>query len=238
MKLDILYFGAHPDDVELSCGGTVIKLVKAGKKSGIIDLTEAELSTSGTVFSRKKETNTASRLLGIDIRENLKIKDGNIENNEWNRLLIIKKIRDYRPRIVFIPYPEDRHPDHIHTSILLKEAIFYSGLEKISTILNGTNQLSYRPDKIIYYMQTNIFNPSFIIDITDEYILKMKSIRAYKSQFFHPRKKGKKTFISEKKFIDYLEARAKFYGFQIGVKFGEPFYIDSIVKLSTDSLFI
>ena len=131
MKLNILAFSAHPDDVELSCGGTIAKLTKNEYKVGIVDLTEAELSTRGTVELRRNETDNATKVLNLDIRENLKIPDGQIENSFSNRLKVINCIRKYRPEIIFAPFFEDRHPDHIHTSILVNESNFYSGLAKI-----------------------------------------------------------------------------------------------------------
>jgi bacillithiol biosynthesis deacetylase BshB1 len=231
MNLDAVFFGAHPDDAELSCGGTIIKLVESGKKAGIIDLTRGELGTRGTDKIRTRETKNACKILGVKIRDNLGFKDTNIENTFLNRLKIIKSIRKYRPKIIFLPYPSDRHPDHIHTSITVKESAFYAGLAKLKTRYNGKTQTHHRPEKMIYYMQTYTFEPSFIVDITEQFEKKMKAVKCYYSQFYNKNIKGPSTFISDKKFIEYIEARAAFYGFQIGVKYGEPFYMEEKLKI-------
>ena len=152
-ELDVLFFAAHPDDAELCCGGTIAALVNAGKKTGIIDLTRGELGTRGSVKQREIEARKASEILGIDTRENLGIRDGNIINNHANRLKIIKVIRKYRPKIIFFPHYYDRHPDHYNTHYLIKEAAFYSGLEKIKT----PGLKAYRAKRNIYYMQTYSF---------------------------------------------------------------------------------
>lgn len=237
MKLDVLCFAAHPDDAELCCGGTLIKLAKSGKKTGIIDLTLGELSTRGTLKLREKETSSANKVLGVSIRENLKISDGNIENTPENRLKIISAVRYYQPKIVFIPYHNDRHPDHTNANKLIKEAVFYSGLEKITSSRSGASQKAYRPNKNLYYMQTYTFEPSFIIDITDEYKAKTQAVKCYSSQFYKPGSKGPETFISNKNFSEYTEARARFYGFQAGVEYGEPFCYEQPIKLTLSNLF-
>jgi len=237
VKLDALFFAAHPDDAELCCGGTIAKLSNNGRKTGIVDLTLGELGTRGSVKLRAKEASAAGKLLGISVRENLEFKDGNIENTYANRLKVISIIRHYKPDIVFIPYHEDRHPDHTNTNKLIKEAVFFSGLEKIQTKRNAALQKAYRPQKNIYYMQTYTFKPSFIIDITEEYPLKKKVMQCYGSQFYNPKNKGTETFISNKNFSDFTEARAIFYGFQIGVKYGEPFFTELPVNLAMSNLF-
>lgn len=230
-QLDVIFFGSHPDDVELSCGGTLIKLVESGRKTGIIDLTKGEYGTRGSVKTRTQETKNACKILGVKIRENLGLSDTNIENTTTNRLKIIKSIRKYKPKIIFLPYPSDRHPDHIHSSILVKESAFYSGLAKLKTKLNRKAQTHHRPAKMIYYMQTYTFEPSFIVDITEQFTKKMKAVKCYHSQFYSIKNKGPSTFISDKKFIEYIEARAAFYGFQIGVKYGEPFFMEEKLKI-------
>jgi len=236
-KLDVLIFSAHPDDAELGCGGTLIKLANSGKKTGIIDLTKGELGTRGSVTLRRKEAEKASRILGIKIRQNIKLKDGNIQNTSVNRLKLIKIIRYYKPELIFLPYPKDRHPDHTHASVLVKESAFYSGLAKIRTIYNKEVQLYHRPAKLIYFMQTYTFEPSFIIDISNEFGKKMKAIECYASQFYNKKFKGTDTFISDKKFKDFIEARAKFYGFMIGTKYGEPFYMEEKLNIEPLNLF-
>jgi bacillithiol biosynthesis deacetylase BshB1 len=242
MKLDALFFGTHPDDIEITCGGTVIKLVKAKKKVGIVDLTLGELSTRGNVKSRQQEARASDKILGVKFRENLKLKDGSIENSYENRLKIIKIIRKYTPHLVFLPYQKDRHPDHINASVMIREAAFFSGLAKIKTKKYGAAQSAsggpYRPKKLIYYMHAYQFEPSFIIDITGEFNSKMEALKCYKSQFHDPsNKKEPETFISDKKFWEFIEARARFYGFQIGVRYGEPFFTEEKLNLSTEAFF-
>lgn len=236
MKLDALFFAAHPDDVELSCGGTLLKLTRSGKKVGIIDLTEGELGTRGSKQIRRKEARNAGNVLGVHVRENLRFPDGNIVNSLQNRLKIIELIRHYTPDILFIPFDHDRHPDHGHASELVTESAFYSGLTKIMTKKNGRAQNAFRPAKNIYFMQTYTFEPSFIVDITPEFDDKMKAIRCYGSQFYKPGDKGPQTFISQKKFIDYIEARARHYGFQIGSEYGEPFFVYESIRLDVEGI--
>lgn len=231
-NLDALFFAAHPDDVELSAGGTVIKLVKSGCKVGIIDLTQGELSTRGNLKSRAIETKNASEVMGIHVRENLKISDGNIENNEKNRKKIIEVVRKYRPKIVFAPYHNDRHPDHVNASHLLRESFFYAGLTKIKTKLEA-----YRPSKIYYYAQHFDIPTSFIFDISDVYEEKIKAVKCYQTQFFTGETKGPQTYISGKSFSDNLEARSINWGFKIGVKYGEPFFTEGDIKVTEETLF-
>lgn len=230
-NLDALFFAAHPDDVELSCGGMIIKLISTGRKIGIIDLTQGELSTRGNLKSRAIETKNASKALGIHIRENLKIPDGNIENNEKNRKKIIEAVRKYRPKYVFAPYPKDRHPDHINASRVLTEAFFYAGLSKIKTKLEA-----YRPEKVLYYAQHYDITASFIFDISDVYEKKIEAMKCYKTQFF-TNEKGPQTYISGKAFSDNFEARARRWGFKIGAEYGEPYFTESDIKITEETLF-
>jgi bacillithiol biosynthesis deacetylase BshB1 len=231
MNLDILIFAAHPDDAELGMGGTIAKFVAEGKSVGIIDFTEAELSSNGTVEIRRGETAEASKILNISIRENLKIPDGKVRVEDAIVSSVIKLLRKHKPRVVFAPYFNDRHPDHIGASKIVKEAIFFAGLKKIETELDSEKQKVHRPSKFYYYMQTYEFTPSFIIDITEHFDTKMKSVQAYKSQFHYPSKKGEHTFINDSKFIKMLEARARHYGFQIRKEFGEPFFSEEAIEL-------
>lgn len=230
MKLDILAFSAHPDDIELSCGGTIVKLVKAGYKLGLVDLTEAELSTRGTVTLRKQETERSSKILKLSVRDNLKIRDGQIDYNEENRLKVINCIRKYQPKIILAPYFEDRHPDHVHTSNLISKSNFYSGLAKIESEYS-----SYRAKNVIYYYQHLVDKPSFVVDITDEFDTKMEAVRVFTSQFYNPESKEPETYISNKQFFESLQNRAQHFGYQIGVKYGEPFFVKSIIKI--DNIF-
>ncbi len=234
-ELDALFFAAHPDDAELCCGGTIASLVKAGKRIGIIDITKGELGTRGSVLLRKIEAKNATKILGMKIRENLGIPDGCIKNSPANRLKVINAIRKYRPKVVFFPHYNDRHPDHYNAHILVKEAVFYSGLSKIQT----KGLTAYRPKRNINYMQTYTFEPNIIMDISETYQIKMNAIKCYSSQFFNediPEKPAPETFISTAVFMEFIEARAKFYGFKIGVKYGEAFYTEEKIKLTSHIL--
>lgn len=233
MNINFLAFAAHPDDAELSMGGTIAKMIKLGKTFGIIDLTQGELGTRGTKQTRKEEADEASKILGVTIRENLKFPDGNIFVNDKNTLSIIQIIRKYRPKIIFAPYFNDRHPDHIEASKLIKRAMFFAGLPKIKTTYDGKTQEAFRPKKLFYFIQTYEFEPSFIVDISDTFDVKMKSMKAYKTQFHSEEKidAGPKTFISDPEFLKYLEARSKTFGFKIGKKYGEPFFTEEALEL-------
>ncbi len=231
MKLDVLIFAAHPDDAELSMGGTIIKLTKAGLSVGLIDLTRGELGTRGTPEIREAEAEEASKILGLTIRENLNLPDGKIKMNEEAMLKVVSMIRKFKPKILFAPYFNDRHPDHIGTSQIVKEAMFFTGLPKIITFEAGKNQSAYRPLKLFYFMQTYQFEPKFIVDISDAFEDKMKSVLAFGTQFYNPESKEPETFISQPKFIKYLEARALAYGFQIGKGYGEPFFCEEEIEL-------
>lgn len=224
--MDILAFGAHPDDVELSCGGTLLKLAKKGLQTGIIDLTMAELSTEGNPQRRRKEAEAAARILKISERQNLKIPDGGIENKEAYRLLVIDAIRKYRPGLVFAPYPYDRHPDHGNASQLVSDSCFYAGLEKIKT-----GHEAYRPVTVIYYYQHWVEQPVFIVDISEDFETKMKAVQAYKSQFVHDAK-GKSTFINRSEFLQSVKNRAEYFGYQINAQYGEPFFIRLPMKIN------
>lgn len=230
MKLDILVFAAHPDDAELSMGGTIAKLSDAGLKVGIIDLTQGEMSTRGNPKLRREEAKKASSILKITNRENLSLSDGDISLSQGNLKKVVSAIRKYKPKIIFAPYFNDRHPDHIDTSNLIKRAMFSVGLKKFRTVFNDKIQQQYRPAKIFYYMQTYLFNPSFIIDVSDHFLQKMEAVKTFQSQFHNPSIKDEDTFISKPDFLEYVEVRAKFYGFQIGKRYGEPFYCEEQIE--------
>jgi bacillithiol biosynthesis deacetylase BshB1 len=236
MYLDVIIFASHPDDAELSMGGTIAKLTKNNLKVGIIDFTRGELGTRGTPEIRQKEAAKASIILKIEIRENLLIPDGNIQINQENLIKVITTIRKYKPKIIFAPYFNDRHPDHIDASLLAKRAMFQSGLKQIKTFDKNVPQDSYRPLHLYYYMQTYTFEPSFIVDISDSFEIKMKAVKAYSSQFYNPKSKEPETFVSRPDFIRYLESRALFYGFQIGKSYGEPFFCEEKTELDIISL--
>lgn len=228
MKLDILIFGAHPDDVELACSGTIIKHIKQGLKIGVIDLTKGELGTRGNSETRRKETIEATKVLGISIRENMNFKDGFFLNDESHRLDIIKKIRKYRPNIVITNAPSDRHPDHGRSSDLTIDSCFLSGLEKIDT-----NQEFWRPKHIYHYIQFNNILPDFVVDITKEMDEKIQSILCYKSQFYNPDSNETETIISSEDFLDSIKYRAKDLGRQSDCKYAEGFITNQNLKVNS-----
>ena len=236
MNLDSIVFAAHPDDAELSMGGTIAKMTANNFKVGIIDFTKGELGTRGTPEIRQKEARKAGDILKISVRENLLIPDGNVSDNKENLMKVIMTIRRYKPKIIFAPYFNDRHPDHIDVSILVKRAMFQCGLSKIKTFDKETAQVPFRPAHLYYYMQTYTFDPTFIIDISDSFETKMKAVNAYESQFHDPKSKEPETFISKPSFISYVESRAHFYGFQIRKNYGEPFYCEEKIELDLISL--
>lgn len=228
-----MFIGAHPDDIELNCGGTVLKLVESGKNVGIIDLTEGELSTRGNRRSRVLETSAASKLLGISFRENLKIRDGSIEINKINRKKIIRVLRKYKPEIVFAPYPNDRHPDHIYAGNLIRESVFYSGLMKIRT----GNLKAFRPQKLYFYRSAIDIPVSFIFDISSVFKKKLEVLKCYRTQFYDSESKEPETFISSSFFRNEIEARARHYGFKIGAEFGEPYYSYDAIRINDKNIF-
>jgi len=228
MKLDILVFGAHPDDVELGCGGTVIKEVQSGKKVGIIDLTRGELGTRGTTESRDEETKKATEILGVVIRENMNFKDGFFKDDEEHKLSLIKKIRQYRPEIVITNALSDRHPDHSRGSQITIDACFLAGLEKIET-----GQKIWRPRSIYHYIQFNNLLPDLVVDISKQMNLKIKAVKAYKTQFYNPESKESKTIISSEDFLESLSYRAKDLGRQSNCKYAEGFIAHQLPKMES-----
>jgi bacillithiol biosynthesis deacetylase BshB1 len=196
MKLDVLAIGAHPDDIELTCSGTIIKLVREGKKVGILDITEGELGTRGSRAQRSDEARAAASLMGVSHRENLNIADGNIVVNRENILSLIQVIRRWSPDTLLIPFGHDRHPDHVHAHTLCREAWFYAGLSKIQTVHDGIAQDPYRPLRFYQFMQWHEFEPSFIVDVTDCWDQRMDAVRAYKSQFYDPNSPDPQTILS------------------------------------------
>ena len=230
MKCDALFFGAHPDDVELTAGGTVARLTQLGYKTGIVDLTHGEAGTRGSGDLRDQEAENAGKVLGISVRINLHLPDTNIENTRENQLKIIKALRTFRPDVIFIPYWEDRHPDHGRASHLCREAAFYSGLRKIETAGDdGNPQDAFRPKRIVYcrarYEYAREHGFPFIVDISDTFHLKMKAVEAYASQFHNPSYQSDEplTHISTPDFLQVIETKARHYGSLIDKKYGEPF---------------
>lgn len=224
MHVDVLAIGAHPDDIELSCGGTIAKLVNDGHTVALADITQGELGTRGNKEIRAKEAAEAAKVLGVVTRRNLKIPDGDIELSKANIRKVITLIRELRPKILIIPHSIERHPDHVHAHRLCKEAWFYSGLRKIETSLGGASQKPHRPDNFFEFMQWYEFTPSFIVDISNTFDAKMKAIKAHASQFYDPRSKDPETLLSRPEFLERIETDCEYYGKKIGAKYGEPFY--------------
>lgn len=223
MKVDILAIGAHPDDVELSCSGTLYNHKILGQKIGICDLTQGELGSRGTVETRYAEAAVASKILDIDHRINLKLADGFFENNKENQLKLIKVIRDLQPEIILCNAPKDRHPDHGKGAQLVNDACFLSGLKMIET-----GQDAWRPKRVLNYIQDFYIEPDLIIDISQSFEKKMESIKAYGTQFFEKESTDRtKTYISSDKFLSSIEARAQLFGKRIGVQYGEGFLMNN-----------
>lgn len=234
-KVDILAVGAHPDDVELSAGGVVAKHVSAGKKVAIVDLTEGELGSRGTVQSRYKEAENASEILGVSHRVNIKLADGFFEEDRDSLVKLIAQIRHFQPEIVLANAPNDRHPDHGRGASFIARACFLSGLLKIVTEKDGQQQQHWRPKAVYHYIQDYYLQPDFVIDVSDFVDQKFKAIRAYETQFYNPKIDGPKTPISGKEFFDFLESRMLQYGRTINVKYAEGFIVTR--TLGVDSFF-
>ncbi|HEX5315255.1 MAG TPA: bacillithiol biosynthesis deacetylase BshB1 [Candidatus Kapabacteria bacterium] len=242
MKLDILALAAHPDDVELACAGTLLMNKRAGKRTGIIDCTQGELSTRGTLESRARETDAASQILELDYRANLHMSDGNIELSQENLLRVIVQLRKTRPTILLAPSPHERHPDHEAAAELAHRAAFYAGLVKIETTDDeGNAQEPHRPLLVLHYMQGYSFEPTIIVDVSPVFEERMKAMEAFGSQFNPGQKSDKSgagdrmTILSQPGFVDGLRARASHYGMMIGVRHAEPFWAQT--ALGTKDLF-
>ena len=229
MKVDILAIGAHPDDVELGCGGTLAKLISEGKKVAVVDLTQGELGTRGTNITRAQEAASASEILGISARENLKMKDGFILNSEEYQMQIVKMIRKYQPEIVLANAVDDRHPDHAKAAKLVSDACFLSGLVKIETELDGENQKQWRPKQVFHYIQWKHITPDFVIDISNFMEKKIKACLAYKTQFYDPNSNEPMTPIATKDFLESLTYRAQDLGRLSGVEFAEGFTTEKLL---------
>ena len=238
MKLDILAFGAHPDDVELGCGATIAKEIFLGKKVGIIDLTRGELGTRGSSDLRTIEATNAAIILGVSVRENLDFADGFFINDKKHQLEIIKMIRKYQPEIVLCNAIDDRHIDHAKGSKLVSDACFLSGLIKVETFIESQNQEKWRPKHVYHYMQWKNIKPDFVVDITGFLDKKVASIMAYSSQFYDPKSKEPETPISSKNFIDSITYRAIDLGRLINVDCAEGFTTERFVAIENLSKLI
>ena len=217
-ECDLLFISAHADDTELSCGGTIAKAVKDGLRVGMIDLTRGEMGTRGTPRERAREAARSARILGAVFREHLDFGDGGLRATRDEELQLIDIVRRCRPKIVFSPYPDERHPDHARAGRLITDSSFYAGLRQLKTSLDA-----HRPQAVVYYLQNYMFTPSFIVDVSAAWKTKMRAVAAFKSQFYDPNAKGPTTFISSKKFIDMIEARGKHFGALIGMDYGEAY---------------
>ena len=237
MTLDALAFGAHADDAELSCGGTLIKLAGMGHKTGVVALTRGETGTRGSAETRAREFAQAAEAMGLAVHKMLDIPDGRIEVTWENKLKIIAEIRAHRPRIIFAPYWNDRHPDHENASQLVRASAYLAGLKRIETA-----EEAFRPVKVLFCQSRFEFAPSFIVDITGSQAQKMSAIRAYASQFYRPDRPGSEpepgeTLIGRPEFLELIEARDRRYGAQIGVKYGEAFLVREALRVDDPVVF-
>lgn len=232
MKIDILAIGVHPDDVELSCSGTLMKHIRAGKKIGILDLTKGELGTRGNASLRAKEATAAAKILGVAFRDNLGVKDGFFQNDAAHQLKLIQKIRLYQPEIILCNAVSDRHPDHGRAAQLVSEACFYAGLIKVKTKHKGKEQLPHRPKAVYHYIQDRFIKPDFVVDVTPFIDKKMEAILAFSSQFYNPKSKEPVTPISTSDFIDFVKARMMNFGRDINVKYAEGFTVERTIGVN------
>lgn len=241
MKLDILAFGVHPDDVELGCAGTLLAAVAEGKKVGVIDLTQGELGTRGNAEIRMQEAAAAAKVMQLSVRENLQMADGFFEHNEMNIRKVVQAIRTYQPSIILCNAPEDRHPDHGRSSKLVSDAAFLSGLRKIETFnKEGKPQEAWRPSYVFHYIQDRFIQPSFVIDISAHQEDKMKAILCYTTQFHQEQTELQEpqTYISSPEFLESVKARAMMLGKRIGVQYAEGFISEKVLGLTSFDAFI
>ena len=229
--LDILAFAAHPDDVELSCAGTLMKHIEAGMSVGIVDLTQGEMGSRGTIETRYAEAADASKIMGVSERVNLKMADGFFEINEKNKRLIVEQIRRFRPKIVLVNAVSDRHPDHGRGSQLVSEACFLAGLRRVETSFDGQNQEAYRPEVVYHYIQDYHIQPDFVVDVTDFVDRKIEAIKAYKTQFYDPNSTEPQTPISGEDFFEFITSRMREFGRTAGVKYAEGFTVERYPKV-------
>ena len=228
-KVDILAFAAHPDDVELAASGTIMKHISQGKTVAIVDLTQGELGSRGTIQTRYDEAAAASEIMGIKHRVNLKMADGFFEITEENKRKIVEQIRRFQPEIVLANAVSDRHPDHGRGGQLVSEACFLSGLVKVETEWNGEKQTAHRPKAVYHYIQDYYIKPDFVVDITTFQDRKIAAIQAYKTQFYNPNSKEPKTPISGEDFLDFIKARAMEFGRPIGAQYAEGFTVERFI---------
>jgi N-acetylglucosamine malate deacetylase 1 len=236
MHVDILAFGVHPDDVELGCSGTLLAAIAEGKKVGIIDLTQGELGTRGTIETRYTEASAAAALLGVHVRENLKMRDGFFTNDEAHLLQIITTIRTFTPQIILCNAPDDRHPDHGRSAKLVSDAAFLAGLRKIETKnADGSLQKAYKPAYVFNYIQDKFLQPSFVVDISKHIDKKIDAILCYSTQFHNPNLNEPQTYISSPQFLESVKARALMLGKRIGVQYAEGFISEKMLGIHSFS---
>ena len=238
MKLDLLVIAVHPDDAELSCGGILLTEKNNGKTTGVVDLTQGELGTRGTIETRKLEAEAAAKILRLDVRENLQMADGFFTNDEAHQRKVITSIRKYRPDILFCNAPSDRHPDHGRSAQLVEDASFLSGLVKIETSVDGKLQEPWRPKYVFNFIQDRYLAPNFVIDISDVMEQKLEAIKAYGTQFNSPNLNEPQTYISTPDFLDSIIYRSKMMGKMIGVKYAEGFISSKMIGFSNFDAFI
>ncbi|NQY66748.1 MAG: bacillithiol biosynthesis deacetylase BshB1 [Flavobacteriales bacterium] len=219
--MDILFFGAHPDDVELACSGTILKYIASGKEIGIVDLTRGELGTRGTAEIRTQESTAARKVLGVSVSENLELSDGFVDSSKESQMAVVNAIRKHRPEIVIAPATSDRHPDHGNAAKLISEACFKSGLIKLETKYE-----SWRPKVVYHYPQDRFINPDFVVDITGFMDQKMEVVKCYESQFFQENSEEPETPISVKGFLDFIKSRASHFGRPVNAKYGEGYTVE------------
>ncbi|NDA61148.1 MAG: bacillithiol biosynthesis deacetylase BshB1 [Chitinophagia bacterium] len=231
MKLDILAFGVHPDDVELGCSGTLLMAIAEGKRVGIVDLTRGELGTRGSAEIRLQEAAKSAEIMQVAVRENLSMADGFFANDEAHQRKVITAIRRFRPEVILANAPEDRHPDHGRSAKLVSDAAFLSGLRKIETHWEGALQEAWRPPYVFHYIQDRFIQPSFVMDISPVWDKKMEAILAYGTQFNSTGGNEPTTYISTPQFLETVKARAMMLGKRIGVSFAEGYISEKIIGL-------
>ena len=237
-SVDLLIIMAHPDDAELCCSGTILSCIDNDLSVGMIDLTRGELGTRGSGKVRIEEAKNAAKVLGVNFRYNLELRDGFISDDEESIFEVIKVIREFKPKVIITNSKTDRHPDHESAARLVKKACFLSGLIKISTKKDNLDQESWRPKSLLYSIQNNYIEPHFVVDVSKYIDVKINAIKCFKSQFYDPKSKENDSFISTKEFMDFIKSRSIEMGHSIGVKHGEGFTSENKLKLtSLDSLF-
>jgi bacillithiol biosynthesis deacetylase BshB1 len=229
LQLDVLAIAAHPDDVELSVGGTLIRLAAMGYKTGVLDLTRGEAGTRGTPEIRAQEAAAAAQLMGLAVRENLDLGDAHVWVDEQSRTRLVRALRRLRPRIIFTQYHDDPHPDHAHTARLVREAAHVSGLAKYDA---GAGQARWRPSCVAHFLFPRTLPPTFIVDITDTRQRKWEAIRAHASQFYNPQSSEPGSRVSTSQFLYEIETRDRYWGAMIGVEYGEPFYVREALNVA------